>query len=163
MAYKILFDMDGILANYHGLVEKEFGITKHDYQTYLMVREKIAGTDFFSRIEPFPNLNYLIEEVTSTFGNFGICSAPLQLDNANSIKHKLLWLGTHFVKPPTEIHFLTDKWRVADQNTILIDDIESNIRKFTENNGKGILTKNDGTNEWVDQVVGDLVSIISKL
>ena len=144
-------DMDGVLADFFGGVEKMYGVqhwkeltsdkTK-DLKTEVINR--ITGTDFFATLPKFDNADELISMVKEfTGGNFSINTSPLRGDHENSTKYKKLWISNN-IQQPDEIIVTGRKESYAKNKAsgtpnILIDDRPVNIQRWQGAGGYGIL------------------------
>jgi len=147
----VYIDMDGVLADFFGGVEKMFGVqhwkelnadNKLDLKQEVINR--IAGTDFFATLPKFESSGELISMVKEfTGGNFSINTSPLRGDNENSAKYKRLWIQNN-IEQPDEIVITGRKESYAKDKAsgtpnILIDDRPVNIQRWQGAGGYGIL------------------------
>ena len=147
----VYIDMDGVLADFFGGVEKLYGVqhwkelssdkTKDLKQEVI---NRITGTDFFATLPKFDSSGELISMVKEfTGGNFSINTSPLRGDNENSAKYKKLWIQNN-IEQPDEIVITGRKESYAKDKAsgtpnILIDDRPVNIQRWQGAGGYGIL------------------------
>ena len=144
---KIYLDMDGVLADFFGGLEKHFDV-KH-WKQIPKTEESILnlkGTDFFNQLEPYPSSNELVDFVINLVGEdgWGINSSPLRGDRDNSAYWKRVWLTRHFMMPNVENliftgrkeQFATD--RFDGTPNILVDDKPDNVSRWINKGGIGI-------------------------
>ena len=143
---KIYLDMDGVLADFFGGLEKHFDV-KH-WKQIPKTEESILnlkGTDFFNTLEPYPSTMELVNFVQTLAGNnWGINSSPLRGDRDNSAYWKRVWLTRHFIMPDVENliftgrkeQFATD--RFDGTPNILVDDKPDNVSRWIAKGGIGI-------------------------
>lgn len=153
----IYLDMDGVIADFFGGLEKKYNVTHwKSIQDREIKFKELANTDFFNTLDPFydddgTNLSMKIVEhvieMTYQHGiDWGICSSPLRGDNHNSSYWKRRWLENQGFVPPLieNMIFTGNKHKYAinpldRKPNILIDDKPDNIRKWNEAGGRGIL------------------------
>jgi 5'(3')-deoxyribonucleotidase len=147
----VYVDMDGVLADFFGGVEKLYGV---DHWKQLVsdktkdlkqeVITRITGTDFFKTLPKFPTADNLIATVKEfTGGTFSILSSPLRGDHENSANGKRFWLQQN-IEAPNQIIITGRKESYAkDKRTgvsnILIDDRPKNLNRWKASGGYGIL------------------------
>jgi hypothetical protein len=147
----VYIDMDGVLADFFGGVEKLYGVghwkelnadNKLDLKQEVINR--ISGTDFFATLPKFPTADQLIAMVKKfTGGTFSINTSPLRGDNENSGKYKKLWIAQNIEQPAQTIitgrkeSYAKDK--ASGTPNILIDDRPVNIDRWQNAGGYGIL------------------------
>ena len=147
----VYIDMDGVLADFFGGVEKLYGVghwkelnadNKLDLKQEVINR--ISGTDFFATLPKFPTADQLIAMVKKfTGGTFSINTSPLRGDNENSGKYKKLWIAQNIEQPEQTIitgrkeSYAKDK--ASGTPNILIDDRPVNIDRWQNAGGYGIL------------------------
>ena len=147
----VYIDMDGVLADFFGGVEKLYGVqhwkdlskdNKLDLKQEVINR--ITGTDFFATLPKFPGADQLITMVKKfTGGAFSINTSPLRGDNENSGKYKKLWITQNIEQPEQTIitgrkeSYAKDK--ASGTPNILIDDRPVNIERWQGAGGYGIL------------------------
>jgi len=148
----IYLDMDGVLADFFGGLEKKFEVNHwKDIKDIDDALAKLKDTSFFGYLDLFdttyPIVGY-VKELTHKYPHlgWGICSTPLRNDRDNSAYWKRTWLNTHNLKPDqvTNLVFTSKKETYATDTidgtpNILVDDKHTNIKKWTEAGGLGIL------------------------
>ena len=148
----VYVDMDGVLADFFGGVEKLYGVehwkdltsSKDDGGLKQEVINRITGTDFFATLPEFPTADQLIAMVKKfTGGTFSILTSPLRGDHENSTKYKKIWITQHIANPEQVI--VTGRKEAYAKNkasgtpNILIDDRPTNIERWQNAGGYGIL------------------------
>ena len=106
----VYLDMDGVLADFFGGVEKLYGVSHWKELTAdkskdlkKEVIDRITGTDFFATLPKFPTADGLIDLVKKfTGGTFSINTSPLRGDHENSGKYKKVWIANN-IEAPAEI------------------------------------------------------------
>ena len=147
----VYLDMDGVLADFFGGVEKMYGVDHWKQLTNDKTKDlkkevidRITGTDFFATLPKFQSADALIDMVKKfTGGKFSINTSPLRGDNENSGKYKKVWISNN-IDTPDEIVVTGRKESYAkDKGTgtpnILIDDRPVNIQRWQDAGGYGIL------------------------
>lgn len=145
----VYLDMDGVIADFFGGVERLYGVDHWKQLTSDKTKDlrqdvidRIAGTDFFAHLPKFSSADTLIEMIKKfTGGQYSILTSPLRGDTENSGYYKKVWIGKHIVKPD-EIIVTGRKETYATKNgvpNILIDDRPINIEKWQSKGGYGIL------------------------
>jgi hypothetical protein len=147
----VYLDMDGVLADFFGGVEKMYGVEHWKQLTNDKTKDlkkevidRITGTDFFATLPKFATADALIEMVKKfTGGSFSINTSPLRGDHENSGKYKKVWISNN-IEQPDEIVVTGRKESYAKNKAsgtpnILIDDRPINIQKWQSAGGYGIL------------------------
>ena len=147
----VYLDMDGVLADFFGGVEKMYGVEHWKQLTSDKTKDlkkevidRITGTDFFATLPVFPSAPELISMVKEfTGGNFSINTSPLRGDHENSAKYKKVWISNN-IEQPDEIIVTGRKESYAKDKAsgtpnILIDDRPVNIQRWQGAGGYGIL------------------------
>ena len=147
----VYLDMDGVLADFFGGVEKMYGVSHWKELTSDKTKDlkkevidRITGTDFFATLPKFPTADGLINIVKEfTGGRFSINTSPLRGDHENSGKYKKVWIDQHIEKPDDIVVTGRKESYAKDKGTgtpnILIDDRPINIQKWQAAGGYGIL------------------------
>ena len=147
----VYLDMDGVLADFFGGVEKMYGVEHwkpltNDKPKDLKkeVIDRITGTDFFATLPKFNSADALIDMVKKfTGGKFSINTSPLRGDNENSAKYKKTWISNNIEKPDDIVVTGRKESYAKDKGTgvpnILIDDRPVNIQRWQDAGGYGIL------------------------
>lgn len=147
----IYLDMDGVIADFFGGVEKMYGVKHWKELTSVKtggdlkqeVIDRITGSDFFSTLPKFPTTDSLIQLVKSaTGGRFSILTSPLIGDHENSAAQKKVWIAKN-IEQPDEVIVSGRKEKYAKQKdgtaNILIDDRPVNTERWEARGGFGIL------------------------
>ena len=147
----VYLDMDGVLADFFGGVEKLYGVEHWKQLTNDKTKDlkkevidRITGTDFFATLPKFNTADSLIEMVKQfTGGTFSINTSPLRGDHENSGKYKKVWISNN-IEAPAEIIVTGRKETYAKNKAsgtpnILIDDRPVNIQRWQAAGGYGIL------------------------
>ena len=147
----IYLDMDGVIADFFGGVEKMYGVKHWKELTSVKtggdlkqeVIDRITGSDFFATLPKFPTTDSLIQLVkSSTGGRFSILTSPLIGDHENSAAQKKVWIAKNIEQPDEVIvSGRKEKWAKQKDGTanILIDDRPVNIERWEARGGFGIL------------------------
>ena len=147
----VYVDMDGVLADFFGGVEKLYGVQHWKQLTSDKTKDlkaevinRITGTDFFATLPEFPTADQLIDMVKKfTGGTFSILTSPLRGDHEVSSKYKKIWIQQHIENPAQTIitgrkeSYAKDK--ASGTPNILIDDRPVNIERWQNAGGYGIL------------------------
>jgi hypothetical protein len=145
----VYLDMDGVLADFFGGVEKLYGVSHWKQLTSdkskdlrQEVIDRITGTNFFETLPKFPTTDPLIAMIKKfTGGKFSILTSPLRGDHDNSAKWKKIWINQN-IEQPEETIVTGRKEKLATTNgtsNILIDDRPINIQNWESKGGYGIL------------------------
>ena len=147
----VYLDMDGVLADFFGGVEKLYGVEHWKQLTNDKTKDlkkevidRITGTDFFATLPKFDTADGLIDMVKQfTGGTFSINTSPLRGDHENSGKYKKVWISNN-IEAPAEIIVTGRKESYAKNKAsgtpnILIDDRPVNIQRWQAAGGYGIL------------------------
>ena len=147
----VYLDMDGVLADFFGGVEKMYGVEHWKQLTNDKTKDlkkevidRITGTDFFATLPKFQSADALIDMVQEfTGGKFSINTSPLRGDNENSGKYKKVWISNNIEQPDEIIVTGRKETYAKDKGTgtpnILIDDRPVNIQRWQSAGGYGIL------------------------
>ena len=147
----VYLDMDGVLADFFGGVEKLYGVSHWKELTNDKTKDlkqevinKITGTDFFATLPKFQSADALIDLVKKfTGGTFSVNTSPLRGDHENSAKYKKVWISNN-IPQPAEIIVTGRKESYAKDKAsgtpnILVDDRPANIQRWQGAGGYGIL------------------------
>jgi 5'(3')-deoxyribonucleotidase len=94
------------------------------------------GETFWIKIEPFPWFENLYEDLTRR-GHVVFCTSATLAPA--SVAGKLRWLQNRFGTRFKDYVFTTRKERLAHSAAYLIDDFDSNVDRFRDRGGNGIL------------------------
>lgn len=155
----ILFDMDGVLADFFGsafeLVSKATGFDpwmihlyrehhgSHRMEEYFGITRgefwRIIDEDreFWLNLEPLRHGVEAFRKLNSDprFKVF-VCTAPSS--NPNCLTGKAKWLKKRLRIGVDQVVFTTEKWLLANPHALLIDDYEKNIDPFLANGGNAL-------------------------
>ena len=143
----IYLDMDGVIADFFGGIERRFGANHwKSIQDREVAFATLANTDFFYTLDTFNETNSIIKFVKKiSKDDWGICSSPLRGDTMNSAYWKRQWLTRWDYLPPLveNIIFTGNKHKYAinplnRKPNILIDDKPENITRWEKAGGIGI-------------------------
>jgi len=153
--YTIFLDMDGVLCSFLRAFETfKTGLSPDAYETkygskkyWDLINSK--GVDFWSDIDPLPDMNELKSFVFDNFLRIGILSSSSKKNSGTNYAEigKRIWLEKHgftSVIPDSYIHIVPsaqDKKKFASSDRILVDDYPKNITGWTSSGGVGILHK----------------------
>ena len=133
----VYLDMDGVLADFFGGVEKMYGVDHWKQLTSDKTKD-------LKKLPKFDSADELINMVKKfTGGKFSINTSPLRGDNENSGKYKKVWISNN-IEQPDEIVVTGRKESYAKDKAsgtpnILIDDRPVNIQRWQDAGGYGIL------------------------
>jgi 5'(3')-deoxyribonucleotidase len=157
---RVYLDMDGVLADFFGEWSRISGVNHYkdinDVEAKLqLVREHPT---FWVDLPLLPHARALIKTVVENFGEYRICSKPLEGD-ARSKPGKIDWIKKHLSDmPPAEIIMTGDKSQFAkadDLPCVLVDDYGVNINAWRNAGGIGL--------KYDDQNFKDVAKILVKL
>ena len=148
----IYSDMDGVLADFFGDLEKLHKVNHwKEIRDIDKALQDLKGTQFFANLPTFHIVTYAlighlkeVESFNKTI-QWGIISTPLKCDHKHSIKMKKLWLIEKNIMPSKHnLHFLYKKEKLATNRldgspNVLIDDKKTNIKKWEDKGGIGLL------------------------
>jgi 5'(3')-deoxyribonucleotidase len=154
----IYLDMDGVLADFIGgfldihnrsdlynkyiageypmdwAFEGEFG---HDEEAWWKPIREQGKTYFWENLEPYPYSGNVVKAVKETGLEWYICTTPYY-KNSDCVTGKINWLHK-YLGPIENIIMIKDKYRLANENSFLIDDSDRNIEKFIKAGGGACL------------------------
>ena len=154
--------MDGVIADFFGGLEARYGVEHwKDIEDPLLAVKQLKNTDFFSTLWKFETSDHLVTTCRKIAGrNFGICSSPIDGDEANSAYWKRKWLIRHNYMPEVvNLHFTKVKAQYAAENlsgepNILVDDKPSNINEWNAAGGIGLLYQ--ANENSVEDLINDI-------
>ena len=159
---KLYLDMDGVIADFFGAIEKKFEIDHwKDLEDPLLAIKGFKNTDWFNTLDLFPTSKKLVQACRDIAGrDYGICSSPILDDEMNTGYWKLVWLDRHgFLPEIPNLIFTKEKYKFANENVsgepnILVDDKPSNIREWNAAGGIGLLYQANEND--VDELINDI-------
>ena len=83
---KLYLDMDGVIADFFGAIEKKFEIDHwKDLEDPLLAIKGFKNTDWFNTLDLFPTSKKLVKACRDIAGrDYGICSSPILDDEMNT-------------------------------------------------------------------------------
>ncbi len=146
---KIYFDMDGVLADFDGMLRKhhphveDFSVLPDD-EFWPLVK---AIPNFWEDLEILPGANEMVKAAfeNENVTHVEVLSAPSRHD-LRSYAGKVKWLEKHFSEYfPFDLRLnlviAKNKKHFAEPGSVLIDDLDKNIDAWNKNGGFGILHK----------------------
>lgn len=153
--YKIYCDMDGVLTDFESRFEHFTGMSPKDYEAkhgrspFWQLIDVTVGIKFWSEMEWMPNGLQLWSFIQSYKPD--ILTSPSR-DNSSRLG-KNLWVSKHISPNPKVIFsYSADKHRYANENSILIDDKESNIQEWAAKGGIAIRCENGNVNHVIEKL-----------
>jgi 5'(3')-deoxyribonucleotidase len=140
---RVYLDMDGVLADFFGEWSRISGVDHYkdinDVESKLqLVRDHPT---FWVDLPMLPHAKALIKAVVEKYGEYRICSKPLEGDT-RSKPGKMEWIQKHLSDmPPAEVILTADKAKFATHDgapNILVDDYGVNINSWRAAGGIGI-------------------------
>jgi hypothetical protein len=160
MKNKIFLDMDGVLADFFGVLLKGTGKKKikqlNEEDVFRFMTSVNDVEHFFASLPEFKSNTVLIHKILKFAGEYHICSAPLhdrreskdskrnQFFIRQSIYGKHAWVQQHLEPQPVTMCLSDEKWKDAPAvekdgtPNILIDDRNENIESWEKAGGIGI-------------------------
>jgi 5'(3')-deoxyribonucleotidase len=141
--FRVYLDMDGVLADFFGEWSRLSGVNHYkdiaDVGAKLqMVREHPT---FWTNLPVLPHAKTLVRAVIDMFGEYYICSKPLEGD-PRSAPGKRAWIQRNLSEmPPAGIVLTSNKAEFATTETgpaILIDDYGINVNQWQMAGGIGL-------------------------
>ena len=140
---RVYLDMDGVLADFFGEWSRISDVDHYkdinDVEAKLqLVRDHPT---FWVDLPMLPHAKALIKAVVEKYGEYRICSKPLEGDT-RSKPGKMEWIQKHLSDmPPAEVILTADKAKYATHDgapNILVDDYGVNINSWRAAGGIGI-------------------------
>ncbi len=143
-------DMDGVLCDLHDSLLKhhnisdpyynpdnlgKYGLTRVMNMHYLEIFKGLHRS-FWANLKPTPWMKELVQFCEENFECF-ILTAPS--NNNECLAGKREWIGKHMPKFASRFLIGAPKYACAGPNKVLVDDKESNIDRFIEYGGHGVL------------------------
>lgn len=141
----ILLDMDEVCVDFTGGACKVHGLTRPEmyekFGTFWTGSEfwspiQAKGVAFWVELEPLPWFTELIHLVEQNSREWHFVTDPTALFSDIG---KIVWLENYFGKDFDQYVLTIHKHLLAKRRTLLIDDRESNIRKFLKDGGDALL------------------------
>ena len=157
---RVYLDMDGVLVDFFGEWARlakvgHYKDINNPEETLQLVRDHPT---FWIDLPMLPHAKALIQTVVKNYGEYRICSKPLEGDT-RSEPGKLQWIKKHLSgMPPVEVILTADKARFAKTNgypNILVDDYGVNINSWKAAGGIGI--------KYEDQLFDHAAKILQSL
>ena len=140
---KVYLDMDGVLADFFGEAVKlsptpYVGWRDMEYRDIQQALRNVRATkNFFYDLYAYPGTNTLVQSVVNLFGEYHICSSPMEGYEGDCRQEKIEWIEQNLLIRPASIKITSHKPQYAEGN-ILIDDYGVNIQNWELAGGYGI-------------------------
>lgn len=134
----IFCDMDGVLTDFDNAFKQRFGVAPKEMPRPELWQKVLATRNYWYDLPKKAGADKLVSYLNK-FGFTILTGLPVcGFDKAE--KEKRLWLKKHYNKEDDVICCLSkDKQNFGTDSDILIDDLESNITRWKEMGGIGIL------------------------
>lgn len=149
----IIFDLDGVLVNFCGAAYKIHGRehnldaepTEFDFfltDPWNITADEFwapindAGPEWWATIPQFSWTDHLIS-LAASYDNLAVATACSH--HAHSAMGKVVAMQAMFGSSFRDYFITPRKWYLGREGTVLIDDLESNCKKFEEYGGSAIL------------------------
>ncbi len=160
--WRVLVDLDGVLVDFFGSMAKALNLPweprdcRGEYDPGRMFALptdlfSLFGPDFWEAADPMPDGLAILKAACDAVGRdqVWLCSSPTH--ESSSAMGKLRWVEKHL-----DIHwgrryiFTPDKFLLANERTILIDDCDEQLRRFRGAGGCIILVPRPWNAGWND-------------
>jgi hypothetical protein len=145
---QLCLDMDGLLTDFqremlrlhqpHGLVYTD---VNWNFWAQMGKTEKefwqVADFNFWSKLPWCPEGESLLTNIERIVGRKNICL--LSSPGVGSMDGKEHWINAHIPEYNRQFMFGREKWRMADQHTLLVDDSDQNCIEFKNSGGHFVL------------------------
>lgn len=145
----IFLDMDGVMFNFIGSLEKHLNINLSDLDQWDIgkhlkrndIDDVISSLDhdFWANIEPYDNIKEILRlcEYYSK-GNVYVCSSPA--NHPGSFSGKKVSIDKHLPKGYSKrLILMKKKYLLATKDTVLVDDGQYQVFPFQERGGYAVL------------------------
>jgi len=158
---QVYFDMDGVLADFIGGVERDSGVVAATEGVEGLLGDREAGVEefregmrrldrakrkaslkpgFFLGLDVLPGAIEMLDVAARITGGLPhILTAPMPVIKQRMLREKRRWMREHFDGMYNRFIGDRDKWKYADGMSILIDDKLENIEGWIQHGGIGIL------------------------
>lgn len=140
--YKLYVDMDGVLVDFSKAATELVGgplsnkENKKRFWKTIKQMDEAEVLDFWSNLE-WTSDGQELWRFLSPY-NPRILSSPGSSLRSLIEKAKTKWIQKNLRPKPAQVIYETDKWKYADPNSILIDDMSKQINPWVEHGGIGI-------------------------
>lgn len=165
----VLLDMDGVIADFVGGANKAHGYREDldwtKWSAGLSSEEfwepiNACSPEFWRNLEPYPWTNLLTKSLMHHFNDVYICTSPAHEPCSSA---KVEWVREHLPEYYHRRFVITNhKHLLAGPDTILIDDSDHNILKFTRAGGHGVLFPQPW-NKWRDSIAYSPAARVSQV
>ncbi len=150
MIKTIFLDMDGVIVDFVGGVNKRMGIPKdtiptkwawvEDYGFTLDQVNSWCTLDFWANLEWMHDGRDILRAIMNTVGLEKVYLLTAPMPNLESASGKMMWVSGNLpICLKRTIIVQAPKSLLANPNTLLIDDKDENVEKFVTAGGNAIL------------------------
>lgn len=144
----IILDLDGVIVDFVDGVRRRFGLpetwtpTEWDFYENIGVDaadfyRRISDEEFWLNLEPYPWINWLIDNVQCHAGKMLFWTSPILSPHCHSAKAR--WFAKRFGESSLNLLIIgSHKHLAAKRDVVLIDDSDDNIAKFRKHGGLAI-------------------------
>jgi hypothetical protein len=145
MNMQCLLDLDGVLVDFTGAVEKKYSvkIIEWNFDDHLPVSksEFWAGCDelFWAGLDWTVDGKEILAAIEEAFGAENVCLLTSPCLTRGCLEGKKAWIEKHLPAYGRRYLMGPAKEFCAGQSRVLIDDRFENVRSFVDQGGKGVL------------------------
>jgi hypothetical protein len=168
-------DLDGVLVDFNRGAIRRHGREHPDpWPAGVWAVREVLGLDsesfwapmdeqFWVELDPLPDCYDLLRLLESIFGAENVCILSSPARSASALAGKYRWILRHL--PGYERRYLIGppKHFCAAPGKVLVDDLEENVKRFSEAGGQGVLIPrpwNGGHAVLPERVLGQMEEIL---
>lgn len=148
---RVFLDIDGVLADFHQGILDLYKLTEDEFKTKVKpgsfwwdqdidpkLMEKL-NSEFWAELQKTSDGDDIIQILENEFGQQNICLLTNHVNNPSYAYGKIQWINNHYPQYKHQYLLGTNKYYVANKDTLLVDDADHNCDDFIKHGGHGIL------------------------